>query len=157
MMRSFAEHMGVNWPPDWVMLVDGVPVTRQQVREGRRQKQADRMERIRNTHTHRRVIRITVRYFDQFFYGGWQAYVDWTGGESHWARRGSYLADQLMRAFPLTLDAAFPVNERDYHTWLQAFAQAYPSGKHDKKPRGMLKCWATIHGDRIEEFGEIVP
>lgn len=74
MHRSFAEHMGVKWPKDWAMKIDGVPVTWTEIHAKRTAWQQERLRRKRDWFTtERRAAYVWVFYQPGLF--GF-AYID---------------------------------------------------------------------------------
>ncbi|HEY1171063.1 MAG TPA: hypothetical protein VGH19_06790 [Verrucomicrobiae bacterium] len=90
-----------------------------------------------------RAIRISVRYFDQTFYGGWHCYVD-SPVHSEWVR-GDHrtTAQTLMRVFPLAAT---------WESWKQQFAITYSRGTQDNKPHGAVFCLARLRLERVEDI-----
>jgi len=114
-------------------------VTWAEVMQQRRERQAIQLRWRREGLGHRkmRAVRITARYFDQFFYGGWHVYVD-SISFSHWIRNGEYgLSRNLMELLPLA---------NTWEEWKPAFANAYPCGEFGGRPRGMVYGWAETNG-----------
>ncbi|MGH9753978.1 MAG: hypothetical protein ACREA2_14465 [Blastocatellia bacterium] len=147
MTRSFAEAWGLNIPPDAAYLIkrhnaslSWEPVTWAEVLEKRRQKQARILAFNRECPT-LRAVRVSVRYFDQFPYGGWHTYIDGAGGLSEWTRDGG---ERLMELFPMPQLSLFG---NTWQEWMKWFARTYPRGTFDGRPRGVAYCWALCDGE----------
>jgi hypothetical protein len=90
-----------------------------------------------------RPHRVWVAYFDQEFFGGWQAFIgDHRGrcGESWIDRDRDWLKPNLMRLFPLVLPFESDIKSR-FYDWKEAFARAYRRGTHHGRPRGSAIVW----------------
>lgn len=72
MHRSFAECMGVTWPKDVAMVVNGEPVTWAEVHAERRKKQAMILERKRRPEEPEVVPAYVWTFFNtSWIYHGW--------------------------------------------------------------------------------------
>lgn len=144
--RSSLVFHGHNPPPElaYVTIEHGVRrvVTWDDVMRARRERQARRLEEKRRVPYPRRACRVWVAYFDQSFFGGWQAFVeDFRGRKgSVWVDRGRGLVPTLMRTFPLTLPLGRDERDR-FADWKEAFAREYRRGTHHGRPRGCAFVW----------------
>jgi hypothetical protein len=108
-------------------------VTWQDIHRARRAHQVQVLQRIRATET-MRAYRVWVAYFHQWFFGGWQAFID-NGNASHWIDRDRpHLKEALMREFPLS-------SLSDWESWKVEFARVFTRGTRCRKPRGVAIVW----------------
>lgn len=142
MFRSFAEHMGFNWPKDWAMLRNRGPVTWAQVMEERRKRQADRLEQIRFNRSPC-VLPAQVWTFrvpnSAVIYIGWHLYVR-TFRDEWWVKGAGVdgVALDIMRSFPCDL---LPIEE-NFEEWKERFAASYPrAGIRRGSRQGLAHGW----------------
>lgn len=155
MTRSFAKTWGLNFPPDAAYLIKSggsssswQSVTWNQVMEDRRERQAWRLARKRESST-LRAIRVSVRYFKTIVYGGWHTYIDGVGF-SKWVRSDD---KRLMELFPMPAPSLFG---NAWQEWMKWFARTYRRGTFNGKPRGVAYCWALCYGEGRDTYVEEV-
>ena len=105
----------------------------------KKKKQEHRLKIIRKNFYRSHLYRINVSYFDQFLFGGWQAYIE-NIHESIWIDRDrGHLIPILMKLFPLLL----PIGDRkeQWHFWKIEFARRYRKRKHHGEPVGVAYIW----------------
>jgi hypothetical protein len=121
---------------DVAYVVDGCKVTWSDVMHARRERQEQRLARIRRAGGLTSIWRIQVEYFDQWCFGGWQALADRIGRESIWIDRDRQgLVAPLMKAFPVALP--FGSESERWALWKETFAREFRRGTHHRKPRGV--------------------
>ena len=149
-----------NWPDDVIALVNGVPITKADVRAAKRERHARNLARKRNpVEPVWRPAFITV--FDNgpiFPYGG-----KWTGIQTHkhyWTveRQGDQerlrLRLLIMRAFPL----GYLPTLAFYALWQEAFMRQYHHPVAYRPTRhGRVVAWALVRGHDILELRAVRP
>jgi len=145
MRRSFAEAMGFAWPPEVACVVNGRRVTWAERREQKRQRQAERLERIRSVEEPVIVPGyVWTFYIPGWLYTGWWCYLVTRHEQIPVAFRGRVddgAACQLMADIPLGL---LPMRE-NWPAWKAAFAQTYPRLKtKDPRKAGSLVGWVDL-------------
>lgn len=140
MMRSFAEHAGLQWPKNVAAVVNGEPVTWAQVHENRRQRQRQILgHRMACTGPVRRAAYVWTFFVPGVIYGGWHLYLC-TLKEKWWIRRDDPFELVLMAQFPCGM---LPIPENKYR-WKQAFAQQYSAPRQrGGEPQGVVFGWAS--------------
>ena len=135
MTRSFARHMGFNWPREVACIVNGVPVTFAEIRANRIANQRRHLERVLScSASTRRAAHVWVFYNPGWLYGGWHLYIR-TLKDRWWISTCDDMALRLMAMFPCGL---LPMRD-NFGAWKQAFAKAYARGKKGKQ--GMVAIW----------------
>lgn len=143
-------------PPDLAYRVhDGREyrtVTWAEVMQERRRRQAERLAVKRGERDPvPRAHKLWVAYFDQEFFGGWQAMVgDFRGrGYEVWIDRDcTWMQKHLMRLLPLVLPLWDDWQQWDL--WKQAFAQQFERRRQHGHPLGVaLIWWDRQHAPRI--------
>jgi len=160
MKRSFAETMGVEWPPEVAYVVgDSVygerrAVTWDEVMEARRERQRERLEQIqRPDPPHAVPCYVWVFRVPGWLYGGWWCYVVTRYEEiavnfPRIHRHHFGLALSIMRAAP----CGFLPFLECFDDWMPAFAKKHPRPPtRDPREAGTLVGWMK---DR-EEFVRI--
>jgi hypothetical protein len=145
MTRSFADAMGLNWPPEIACIVNGQRVTWAEMGEQKRQRQRDELASKRRIDP----LRIVPAYVWTFrvpgwLFAGWHCWVV-TRHEQfgvRWSDRGKWsqptLAESIMRAYPMGL---LPIAE-NFERWMIALAKTRPRRHpHDPRPAGSLIGW----------------
>jgi hypothetical protein len=149
--RGFLSH----YPPDVVRVVNGEPITKQDILNWKRERQAKELQRKRQpSRVGIRPCVIWTFYNQPFPYGGWWLWVktlkdDWGIG---W--RGQYydMIPKIMALYPCGL---LPMRE-NFNVWKAAFAEQYPypTRKRPEK-QGMVVAWAKVNGrDLVDVFAE---
>lgn len=139
-----------NYPPDVVAVWNGQPVTKGDILDNKRRRQARRLAFIRaNWEPVVRPCFIWVFFVEGFAYHGWWLYVktlkkDWQiGGVSGRTNDGrtNGMAVKIMEMFPCGVE---PVME-NFTAWKMAFAEAYhyPTRKRPEK-QGMVIARAVV-------------
>lgn len=143
--RSFADTMGLDWPPEIACIVNDRRVTWAEMGEQKRQRQREELARKRRVEP----PRIVPAYAWTFFVPGW-LYAGWhcwlvTRREQfgvRWSDRGKWsqpkLAESIMRAWPMGL---LPMPE-NFERWMELLAKTRPR-RHPRDPRraGSLVGW----------------
>jgi len=148
MHRSFAENMGVQWPPEWayVVIAPGEPrraVTWSERRVERQAAQRLRLARIEQPSPPRRVpAYVWVFRVPGWLYTGWWCYVvtrhEQISVNGRPFRRD--LAASVMRAAPCGF---LPMVEY-FSEWMPVFTGHYPRpAVSDPRPAGSLVGWLT--------------
>lgn len=150
MHRSFAEFMGVNWPPEVAYRISdgrglrgGIrDVTWAEVGEQKRRKQRERLERIREPSHPRFVPAYAWTFYNSgWIYMGWHCYVVTRTEQIAVTFRGlnTGLAESIMRAVPLGM---FPVVE-NFERWMESLAKQRPrrKPKRDRRRAGSVVGW----------------
>ncbi len=142
-------------PPDVAYLRSGAglwgagdlePVTWAEIMDGRRERQAERLRRIRHLNDEPMVCPCYVWTFfnrQMIPYYGWYCYVV----SRHFSIAVNFrgynekLATSIMTAVPLGI---LPLKE-NFYKWMEAFAKAYPRAKHrfDFRKAGSRVGWIT--------------
>lgn len=147
-MRSALVYHGHNPAPDVHSIVidhrGRHVVTWADVMRERREKQERILRHRRESHP-TRAYRVWVAYFDQWLFGGWQAFIEnfqdrhsWC---SHWIDRDAHQwRRRLMEMFPLLLPLGRNERER-FEDWKPAFAEQYRAGSQAGHPRGCVFLW----------------
>lgn len=147
MTRSFAEHMGWNWPPEIASIVNGDPVTFSELKTARIERQKRHMDLIMDSEIPlRRAAHIWTFYVPGPFYGGWHLYIRTI--KDRWWIRDRYsddwaLIERIMKQFPCGL---LPIPE-NFYEWKKAFSKMYRRG-HRKRKQGMVAVWVDTAGHR---------
>lgn len=143
--RSFADHMGWEWPKDVALCINGKHVTWAEVHAERAERQRRTQERIYAPDPHRlRPAHLWTFFNKGWFHGGWFCYICPHGEESFsrgykgYVDGGSDWALHLMREVPLVLPA--PEN---WVAWKQEMARHHPKRRTRNDPRraGLLAGW----------------
>lgn len=113
-----------NWPINVVALINGVPVTTEDMLNTKRARQARRLTRIRQPYDSRQVpCFVWVFYNPHWIYMGWHLYVRTV--RQAWCLtlyNNKPLAREIMALFPC---GYLPMPEL-FRDWKKAFAAAYP-------------------------------
>lgn len=152
MMRSFAKHMGIKWPPDVASMVsDGRgrrmrAVTWAEIHARRRQQQAQRMQRIVEPKEPRTVPCYVWTFFNRqsIPYHGWYCYVVTRAKEVAVNFRGfnEPLALSILREIPLGM---LPLGD-NFEAWMEKFAKTFPrTHRVDTRKAGTHPGWLTDH------------
>lgn len=142
MSRSFAETMGFDWPPNVAAVVDGEPVTWDQVMANRRARQAQQLADKRHA-APSPVVPCYVWTFKVpgWLYGGWHCYIVTLHEQIGVTFRnpfGGDIALSIMEAEPLGL-MPMAIN---FTRWMQALARRRPRHHpRDPRPAGSLIGW----------------
>jgi hypothetical protein len=147
-LRSALVHWGRKPAPDLAYVVSDRPgkyrvVTWAEVMEARRKRQEEQLRRKREWFVYPwRAYKLWVAYFDQDFFGGWQAMMeDWRGrGYDIWIDRDcTRLEPMLIKVFPLVVPLGA---ERDqWERWKPAFAARFERRRQDRHPLGVAYVW----------------
>jgi hypothetical protein len=142
MNRSFAEHMGFQWPKDIACIIDGEPITFAQLKAEKISRQRLRLQRIRGSDvpTRQAAYVWTFEVEVDFPYGGWHLYIR-SLRNSWWLHWEDDLAQNIMQMFPCGLA---PIRE-NFYSWKIAF------GKSMSRPgrfrnQGLLIGWIEFDG-----------
>jgi len=148
MTRSFAENMGVQWPPEMALKEGDYPgqvryVTWEELHARRRQRQSRRLDQIRAP-LEPAVVPCYVWTFHNDWvmpYGGWWCYVvarQFRIGVNRY-RIDEPLALSIMRALPLGL---FPIVD-NFEKWMVELATQHPRSSHqtDSREAGVVFGW----------------
>lgn len=153
--RSFAEHMGIQWPKDVAYLSslgrggELEKVTWAEVMAARRARQKKRLEYIRRPSEAVVVPCYVWAFFNRqdIPYHGWYCYVEARGFDIAVNFRGfeGELAESIMRAMPLGL---LPMKE-NFYKWMERFARECPRARHpkDRRKAGTKVGW--LRGRRV--------
>lgn len=141
MHRSFAEHMGFNWPPELHSIVNGKQVTWAEVHAARKEKQAERLRRVRAC----AVDPIVPCYVWTFLvpgwlYSGWWCYIVTRHDQIsvNFRRRDPGLKIMLMKAIPMGI---LPGSE-NFTEWMAELARRFPRRRAtDKRKAGSVIGW----------------
>jgi hypothetical protein len=148
--RSFAEHMGLDWPPDAarkVVYAGGRArfVSWAEVHEDRRQRQAQRLAEIRlSSKPDWQPAYVWTFFIPGWLYHGWHCYVvTWRNRHDPlgvtFRNFREELALSIMQAVPLGLPAKLEHFER----WMPRLAKHHPRKKprHDPRRAGTVVGW----------------
>lgn len=134
MYRSFADHMGFNWPKDLAMIVNGERITFSQLKKERVERQKSHLREIlTNDDPAIYPCFICTFYNKGFPFGGWWLCVYTL--KNSWAIDFRDVREELilkiMRMYPL---GYLPIIE-NLDQWEASFADAYhyPTQKRPKK------------------------
>lgn len=152
MSRSFADHMGFNWPKDIAFIVNGEPVTYAALREAKSKAQIERwkFKQSLNPSPVRHAAYVWVFYqpglFGFAFAGYWLAIrtlrQDWTFSFRHAEYGNGLKTTDMMAMFPLGF---LPIKE-NFEPWKKAFVKRYSHpGRFPKQ--GLVKGWVTCDYD----------
>jgi hypothetical protein len=143
-----------NYPPDVVCVVNGRPVTKGDILDGKREKQRDILQRIeRNDHPEIRPCYVWVFYNDGWLFHGWYLYVRTGRRNECWAMnfqasRYEKLIPEIRNLFPC---GVLPLPEL-FDEWAQAFSMQYarPTQKRSHH-QGMVIARAVVgRGELID-------
>lgn len=151
MLRSFAEAMGVEWPPEVAAIETDVSwrspgrhiVTWAELHERRREHQAEILERIRRVELPPVLPCYVWTFFNRQMipYHGWHCYVVTRHFDVAVTFRGfnEPLAMSIMQAVPCGL---LPCPE-NFDLWMESFASKHPRRKRKGDPRkaGSIIGW----------------
>jgi len=89
-----------------------------------------------------RAAKVWIAYFDQFLFGGWQAFIQ-TIHDSHWIDRDRRsLIATLLSLFPFVQDDG---DERNWEKWKPGFARHFRRRTHHRRPCGVSYVWWDGH------------
>lgn len=114
-----------NYPPDVVMLINGQPITRQDILNAKRERQRRQLQHIlENRASQIKPCFIWVFYNDSFPYGGWWLYIRTL--RHSWGLNFSRLYGEefIIKAMALYPCGYAPVME-NFGSWAERFAQKY--------------------------------
>ena len=131
MHRSFAKHMGFNWPREIACIVDGKPVTWAEIRANKTANQQRHLASILRCDAPRRAAHVWTFFVPGWIYGGWHLYIR-TIKERWWIRECDELALDIMTMFPCDL---LPIRE-NFALWKQTFAKTY--ARASDRQQGMV-------------------
>lgn len=145
-MRSAIVAWGGNPSPDTHSIVidhrGRHVVTWSEIMEHRRQRQAEILRYKRSCYQWR-AFKVWVAYFDQFLFGGWQAFIENKDGCRWIDRDRPFLKRHLMDLFPLVFQHG---DEDDqWHEWKVEFAKRFRRRTHHRRPLGVAYVWWDQH------------
>lgn len=110
-----------NFPPDVVAVVNGHPITKGDILDGKRRRQARRLDMIRASYEPiTKPAFVWVFHVDAFIYHGWHLYVHTL--KKDWGISGDdQMVLKVMRLFPCGLEP----DVNNLRAWKIAFAEAY--------------------------------
>jgi len=144
------------YPPDVVYVVNGRPVTKADILNYKRERQAKELARKREDS--RKIIEksgyVWTFYNDTPFYGGWwlylkTAYHDWNMNEN---RFGKEWIVKIMRIYPCGL---LPIYE-NFRQWKAAFAEQYHYATW-KRPQKQGFALVRIICDQYGRLYDVLP
>ncbi len=167
MTTTFTRKAIVRWgrvalPPEIAYGVRDAPgvdvrmVTWDEVMEDRRKRQREILRLKRQGQPERRAYRLIVRYFDQYWYSGWQTYLDGVN-DCQWVdKHGKHLRGPIMEAFPVLEPTLFET-ECEYGRWERwkiEFAEQYKRREQDGRPVGVAYVWWDGDDGKLEPVKE---
>jgi len=136
-----------NYPPDVVYVVDGRPITKGDILDGKRARQRRRLDVIRATDEVVKPCFVWVFRVDGFAYYGWNLYVR-TLKQSWWVSRRNGGDDRICRrAMQLFPCGYLPLIE-NLKPWMIAFAEQYHWPTR-KRPENQGLAVARVRFDRL--------
>ena len=122
-------------------------VTWDDVLAARRERQRRQLEDKRRV-VPWRPAKLWVAYFDQWLFGGWQAFVE-DRRESQWIDRDrKFLKCDLMKLFPCTLFDT-------WEDWKPRFAQRFARRRQCGRPVGVAFVW--VRGYKVASSASAAP
>lgn len=142
--RSFAEFRGWDWPENVVRVIDGEPITVEDLMDKKRKKQRRQLARKRRSYkSQNKPCFIWTFYNKGFPYGGWWLYVK-TSEKEYPLDYRQPRKDLMIKAMQMYPCGLLPVEE-NFYRWKEEFARRYhrPTEKRPEN-QGMALAWAKV-------------